>query len=373
VSGLPRVCFVTPLLVAEGHPGQTGGTLSNLHLLRALATRARVRVLSLQGDLDPASFAGEPFGVAHHPAPVWRGLELAARWVPFVRASVRAHLDAERADVLVATTSTLAALDGAGAARRVAIVQAFENFGWRAPAGLSARTRADLVKTWLVDGCADVRRLRAADAVVVTSAFMRRAVEERLGVVAGRVHFVPQIADMPVVAPLPVPAPPLVGFVNRGHDKGLDLVLRLARAAPDLTFRVHGAAPSGGTLPPNVQVAGWSVDRAAMFASASVWVVPSTWPEPFGRVAMEATCAGRAVLVSDRGGLPEAVEDPSAVVQGVDPAVWLARIRAVLAAPPEAHRGDVARARWSTERHAHATHALLAALGQASPASGVAP
>ena len=42
------------------------------------------------------------------------------------------------------------------------------------------------------------------------------------------------------------------------------------------------------------------------FAHARLVVVPSRWPEPFGRIAMEALHHGTPALVSDAGGLPEA-------------------------------------------------------------------
>lgn len=41
--------------------------------------------------------------------------------------------------------------------------------------------------------------------------------------------------------------------------------------------------------------------------SSSVAVVPSIWPEPFGRVALEANCLGVPVVASRIGGLPEVV------------------------------------------------------------------
>lgn len=42
---------------------------------------------------------------------------------------------------------------------------------------------------------------------------------------------------------------------------------------------------------------------------AFVVVVPSRWPEPFGRVALESIMMGTPVVASRRGGLPEIVED----------------------------------------------------------------
>ncbi len=379
MSAQLRVCFVTPLLVAEGAHGQTGGTLSNLHLLRAMAAHADVRVLTLQPTLPDGAFDAEPFAVAHVPAPTWRGAELVARWVPFVGACTRRFLaDQGGADVIVATTSTLAALEQGGSARRVAIVQAYENFGLRVPSGTGLQTRRDLAKGVLVHRGADGRHLRAADAVVVTSRFMADAVTARFGLRPEQTFRVPQVADLPPVAPLGEVAAPVVGFVHRGADKGLAFVLRLAAAAPELRFRIHGhTAGLRGTMPANVQAMGWVEDRGEMFAGASVWIVPSTWPEPFGRVAMEARCAGRGVLVSNRGGLPEASGDgdADAVVAGFDVATWLARIRAALRVPGSVRSAQAERARamWSTEAHAHATHALLRALSRAASEDGEAP
>ncbi len=52
----------------------------------------------------------------------------------------------------------------------------------------------------------------------------------------------------------------------------------------------------------------------AVLATASVVVVPSTWPEPFGLTALEGMAAGAAVVASDVGGLPEAVGDGGLLV-----------------------------------------------------------
>jgi glycosyltransferase involved in cell wall biosynthesis len=44
-------------------------------------------------------------------------------------------------------------------------------------------------------------------------------------------------------------------------------------------------------------------------SDAAVTVIPSAWPEPFGRGVIEAAARGRAALVTRSGGLPELVED----------------------------------------------------------------
>jgi glycosyltransferase involved in cell wall biosynthesis len=45
------------------------------------------------------------------------------------------------------------------------------------------------------------------------------------------------------------------------------------------------------------------------FSAIDVLVVPSIWPEAFGRVVIEAASAGIPSIVSDRGGLPELVDE----------------------------------------------------------------
>ena len=56
------------------------------------------------------------------------------------------------------------------------------------------------------------------------------------------------------------------------------------------------------------------VDHAQLMdhvRASAVTVVPSTWPEPFGRGVIEAAALGRPSLVTDAGGLPSLVVDGS--------------------------------------------------------------
>jgi glycosyltransferase involved in cell wall biosynthesis len=46
-----------------------------------------------------------------------------------------------------------------------------------------------------------------------------------------------------------------------------------------------------------------------VYAAADICVVPSVWDEPFGLVASEAAAAGKAVIATNRGGLPQIIED----------------------------------------------------------------
>jgi glycosyltransferase involved in cell wall biosynthesis len=114
-------------------------------------------------------------------------------------------------------------------------------------------------------------------------------------------------------------------FVNPIPQKGLDTVLRLARARPDVSFaftvgwsiddqalsRLSAEARRLG----NVDVRPSTGDPAELYGDARLILVPSTYPEAWGRVAGEAQASGIPVIASAVGGLPEAVGDGGLLVE----------------------------------------------------------
>lgn len=171
--------------------------------------------------------------------------------------------------------------------------------------------------------------MRRADGILTNSEFMRSAIADRFGIKPELIHVLKQQLDFEPVASRPPKN--TIGFVHRGPDKNIALVLELARHARDLTFLIYGHSKGlPSSLPPNVSMMGWASDRSAMFASAALWIVPSLWAEPFGRVSIEAQAADRPVLVANRGGLPETVFDDRYVIDDFSPDDWLIRMRQLL-------------------------------------------
>ena len=342
-----------------GAPGGTGGTLSNGLLLRSMSALVPVRVLTFDGFefRAPASMVDERLTLHSWPSPLWRHLELVWNWIPFVRSEVRTFVQRfGKPEAVLASGSMLAALDPVvtGGASGLGIVRAFENFGPLAPLGIETSHRVALAKQALVRRFRDASYLRRAAVVGTNSRFMADQIARKMKIARERIWVVPQLCDVQPVVPFGAAPPRTLGFVNRSADKNLALVIKLAERGPDLEFKVFGVEPSKTmAFPRNVRVMGWQSDRNQMFSQAALWLVPSKWPEPFGRVSMEAQAADRPVLVADVGGLPETVVDQRYLLSGYDPDKWMIRIRELLELPSStvSDNGARLRARHSTESH----------------------
>jgi glycosyltransferase involved in cell wall biosynthesis len=107
-------------------------------------------------------------------------------------------------------------------------------------------------------------------------------------------------------------------FVGRlDAQKGLDTLIDAAATLESrICVRVAGEAVAGRGTPhagmKNMQYLGWlsAPQIESQLAAADVVVIPSRW-EAFGLTALEAMRAGRMVIASNVGGLPEIVEDGS--------------------------------------------------------------
>ena len=90
----------------------------------------------------------------------------------------------------------------------------------------------------------------------------------------------------------------------------------LAKICPRLEFQIVSRKVAREVKDSNVLWTPWGGELSELYGRANVIVVPSQWLEAYGRVAREAYLLGKKVLVSNCGGLPEAVNyDPSCLVE----------------------------------------------------------
>jgi glycosyltransferase involved in cell wall biosynthesis len=152
------------------------------------------------------------------------------------------------------------------------------------------------------------------------------------------------------------------------RPKGVDVLIRAAREVEG-EFVICGDGRRLGAMrelartcgvEDRVEFRGWlsAEDLAEELAQASVAVIPSLWPEPFGLVGIEALAAGRPVVASATGGVPDWLQDGvSGTLVPPGDAAALARALNELLESPERQRqmGEAGKrtveSRFSRERH----------------------
>lgn len=136
-------------------------------------------------------------------------------------------------------------------------------------------------------------------------------------------------------------------MVNPVPAKGADLLHRLADQLPERRFTlVEGWWDTSADFArhPNVTYLPRTYNMNALYARHRLLLVPSTVPDAFPRVIIEAALAGLPALGSTRGGIPEAIGDPPLLAPPDDAAAWASCIRALDPARLT-HLGDQARRR----------------------------
>lgn len=190
------------------------------------------------------------------------------------------------------------------------------------------------------------RSARAAAQVITPSRTARDELIARYGLAPGRVHAVPHGVD-PTFTPAAQGGAALVAKTLGGEPRPYVLyaaslhprknlaVLREAMAVLAARGHPHVLAVAGHPAPDGSDVAALEraaraelpgapgriaflgqpsdLELAALMAGADVYCLPSLY-EGFGITVLEAMACGTAVVVSDRGSLPEVVADAGVVV-----------------------------------------------------------
>jgi phosphatidylinositol alpha-1,6-mannosyltransferase len=225
------------------------------------------------------------------------------------------------------------------------------------------------------------RNARAADRVVVPSAYSARVAQAVYGVPPVRLAVVPEPIDLgewqrrfAAAIPRPPGRPTVLAVARMYPRKRLDDLLRAAvalrRRIPDVAVRIVGAGPESARLHALhgelglggcVDLLG-EVSRATLaveYASATCFCLP-TIQEGFGIVFAEAMAAGLPIVACRAAAVPEVVADgeTGVLVTPRRPDELAAALERVLTAPElRARLGAAGRRRvtqWDLERVAQA-------------------
>jgi glycosyltransferase involved in cell wall biosynthesis len=223
--------------------------------------------------------------------------------------------------------------------------------------------------------------LASAPIVLAASSFMREEAA-RHGAPAARTHLIPlPVAPAAQVATPPEPLP-LILFASRLTTvKGPYILLdAFARMETPARLALAGSGNEDAAVAEAVRrhpraaaihLLG-ELDHGLVHAwmrRATVVVVPSLWPEPFGLVGVEALAEGRAVVASAVGGTSDWARESLGVltVPPGDASVLAGALDRVLTEPTWGVRAALTGTDWAAAHHSLAAHhrALVTAFATA--------
>ncbi len=192
--------------------------------------------------------------------------------------------------------------------------------------GFAKQTALVLTRHLLLPVSPHMRRIyRRADAVICPCRILREQLAadgvpvETLALVYGAIEVEPFFQEPDAHND----AGPVIGVLGRlvsgkGHAVLLEAFARLGDVLPSPTLHIIGAGPERVALSAQaerlglgerVRFLGFRSDVPQVMATLDVFVLASTHTEVLPLVVMEAMAAGRAVIATSVGGVPEIVED----------------------------------------------------------------
>ncbi|HEY2989792.1 MAG TPA: glycosyltransferase family 4 protein [Candidatus Binatia bacterium] len=179
--------------------------------------------------------------------------------------------------------------------------------------------------------------LRSADGLFACSRHMQRRLEQQHGRRADVLYcdFAPEEVLLDAAGPR---RPEYISGICGYRHKGLEVLLHLAGKFPHQRFLLAGALGTDIDLSyrtrlavlPNLFLPG-RMPIKNLLGRSKIVLVPSLWPEPFGRIAVEAMANGIPILASYTGGLQEILRDgPMALGNFSDLEAWETRLRDLL-------------------------------------------
>lgn len=176
---------------------------------------------------------------------------------------------------------------------------------------------------------ADSRCTVAKSQVVANSAYIAAGIKKGFGVEA-KVIYPPIETSVTILSSsLPSQKDGYLTLIGSEYMKGREIVEQLAKKMPNQQFMIVGREFTKSIRRSNVVYEPWSNNTQEIYAKTKIILVPSICAEGFCRVALEAMSLGIPVVSSDKGALPEVVDEDCLISDIWDISIWQEKIKAV--------------------------------------------
>ena len=178
----------------------------------------------------------------------------------------------------------------------------------------------------------ELRKAFDRSKVIANSQFMKSRCEALFGIEVEEVCY-PEIDEQSLQTSFEQALKELeekkgIVYVGDSIVKGRDLALAIAKRLPEQNFYFFTRNVTEKIKEGNITYYPWSNNLGHVYSKAKLVIVPSRWEEAYGRVAKEALVLNIPVLVSGRGGLPEAVGfREELIVNSFSPDDWVKKIK----------------------------------------------
>ena len=153
------------------------------------------------------------------------------------------------------------------------------------------------------------------DVFVAPSNFMRDLCI-KYGIEKHKIIHIPHPIDTTNVTPYYEDNGYVLYMGRLSEEKGVDVLAEAAKMTPDINYRIVGSGPLQSALErqtrglKNIVFTGFKTGPALQreLKQARIVVVPSVWYENYPLSILEAKAAGKVVIASDIGGIPEMLD-----------------------------------------------------------------
>ena len=156
----------------------------------------------------------------------------------------------------------------------------------------------------------DVKKaVEKSDLVVANSKFMAKRIKEIFGKEAEIIYPIIEVEKLEKIKMPPFSERKYITLIGAEFIKGREIVEKIAKKMRNHNFLIVGRGFEKPFQKENILYFPWQKDVLEIYKKTKLVLIPSVWEEAFCRVGVEAMALGILVLGSNKGGIPEVLDE----------------------------------------------------------------